>query len=148
MQEVFPGSYQSYERTFSNESDRVCFLAGDCDSLDFEIEIVADYPLSLTVQAESRVQYRRIELADGRKPVLQRLWMLSPAVSNMSWFELEQQYFLAVHLPRDSGMRRVDAMWVKSSLGDTEALQNLALTLAIDGMRATGDRLEAYFEGE
>ncbi len=146
MMEVFPGNYQSYERTFEDESDRDCFLNGECDSVQFEIRVVADYPLNLTVDAESVVQYRRVELEDGRKAVVQRTWMSKPGEASVDWIQLEQQYFLAVHLPQDTGMRRVEAMWVKASLGNGPVPEDMALALAVDTMRDTGKNLEAYFE--
>ena len=146
MMEVFPGNYQSYERTFEDEADRDCFLDGECDSIQFEIRVVADYPLNLTVDAESVVQYRRVELEDGRKAVVQRTWMSKPGEANVDWIQLEQQYFLAVHLPQKSGMRRVEAMWVKASLGNTPVPEDMALSLTVDTMRDTGKNLEAYFE--
>lgn len=148
MMEVFPDSYQSYERTFENETDQDCFLDGECDSVDFEISIVADYPFNLTVEADSRVQYRRVELEDGRKPVVQRTWMLKPGESSRDWLQLEQQYFLAVHLPMDFGMRRVETMWVKAYFGEAPVPEAMALSLAVDTMRDTGTKLEAYFEIE
>jgi len=146
MMEVFPGNYQSYERTFESEDDPACFLDGDCDAIQFLIQVVADYPLNLTVDAESVVQYRRVELDDGRKAVVQRTWMSKPGEASVDWIQLEQQYFLAVHLPQDSGMRRVETMWVKASLGSAPVPEDMALSLAVDTMRTTGQDLEAYFE--
>ena len=48
----------------------------------------------------------------------------------------------------DFGMRRVEAMWVKASLGNSPVPEDMALSLAVDTMRDTGAKLEAYFEGE
>ncbi len=148
MKEVLPGRYQSYVRTFANETDRDCFLEKRCDRLEFDISVTVDYPLSLTVEADSRVHYRRVNMDDDTDVVLQRTWMLEPGVSSRDWIEIEQQYYLSAHLVRGSGARRVDVTWVKAFLGDTPVPVDMALSLTVDTMRETGAELEAYYAGE
>jgi len=148
MQEVFPDKYQSYVRTFVDELDRDCFLEKRCDRLEFDISVVVDYPLNLTVDADSRVHYRRVTMEDGSDVVLQRTWMLEPGEASADWIELEQQYFLAAHLPRGEGSRRIDATWVKASLGNAPVPEDMAISLTVDTMRDTGADLEDYYAGE
>ena len=155
MMEVFPDKYQSYERTFADESDRDCFLEKRCDRLEFDISVVVDYPLNLTVDADSRVHYRRVTMDDGSDVVLQRTWMLEPGETTVDWIELEQQYFLAAHLVRKGvaglrgeSARRIDVTWVKASLGNAPVPEDMAISLTVDTMRNTGADLEAYYASE
>jgi hypothetical protein len=148
MKEVLPGRYQSYVRTFANETDRDCFLEKRCDRLEFDISVTVDYPLGLTVEADSRVHYRRVNMEDGTDVVLQRTWMLEPGVSSRDWIEIEQQYYLSAHLVRGSGARRIDVTWVKASLGNAPVPEHMAVSLTVDTMRETGAGLEAYYADE
>jgi len=148
MQQVFPDKYQSYERTFVDGSDRDCFLEKRCDRLEYDISVVADYPLNLTVDADSRVHYRRVTLEDGSDVVLQRTWMLEPGEASADWIELEQQYYFAAHLDQGAGARRIDVTWVKATLGNTPVPEDMAISLTVDSMRNTGADLEAYYAGE
>jgi hypothetical protein len=141
MGEIFEGTYDTYEREFS--TDRDCFLDRECDSVELDIHVVANYPLGLEVEATSRVQYRRVEI-DGEEAIVQRTWMLEPGESNKDWLTIDQQYFLSVNLPRDGATRRVDAMWVKAFLGEGDVPENFALQVAIDTMRSTGESIDAY----
>jgi len=148
MMDVFPDNYQSYVRTFLDDSDRDCFLEKECDRLEFDISVIVDYPLNLTVDADSRVHYRRVTLPDGSDAVLQRTWMLEPGSASVDWIQLEQQYYLSAHLDQGSGARRIDTTWVKASLGDTPVPEDMALALTVDTMRETGANLEAYYAGQ
>ena len=145
MDEIFDGRYDTYERDFA--SDRDCFLDRECDTVELDIHVVANYPLGLQVEATSRVHYRRVE-TDGGEAIVQRTWMLEPGESNKDWLTIDQQYFLSVNLPRDGATRRVDAMWVKAFLGEGDVPENFALQVAIDTMRSTGESIDDYLTSQ
>ena len=144
MNDIFEDTYDIYERDFITDLD--CFLDGDCESVELDIHVVANYPLGLQVEATSRVNYRRVEV-EGGEAIVQRTWMLEPGESNKDWLTIDQQYFLSVNLPRSGETRRVDAMWVKAFLGEGDVPENFALQVAIDTMRSTGESIDDYLTG-
>ena len=60
---------------------------------------------------------------------------------------MDQHYYMAVSIPKADGTtRRVEAMWVKSEIGDADVPEGMALNMTINTMKETGPQLEAYFQ--
>jgi len=136
--------YETYTRDY--QSDTECFKTRECMTLEFYQHVIANYPLGIEVDAESRTQYHWVETEHGWSGVY-RNWSRSPPIINKSWLTVDQQYYMAVSIPKADGTtRRVEAMWVKAEIGDADVPEGMALNMTINTMKETGPQLEAYFQ--
>ena len=143
---LYPGDYELYTRDFQTETD--CFMTRDCMTLEFLQHVIVNYPLGIQIDAKSRTQYHWVPTPHGMA-VVYRNWSREPPEINKSWLTVDQQYFMAVSMPKADGTtRRVEAMWVKAEIGDADVPEGMALNMTIDTMLSTGPKLEAYFENK
>lgn len=143
---LYPEDYEVYTRDY--QSDTECFKTRDCMTLEFFQHVKAFYPLGIEIEADSRTQYHWVETEHGWSGVY-RNWSRSPPVINKSWLTVDQQYYVAVSIPKADGTtRRVEAMWVIAEIGDANVPEGMALNMTIDTMKTTGPRLTAYFESQ
>jgi len=140
---LYPGDYEVYTRDY--KSDTECFKTRDCMTLEFFQHVQAFYPLGIEIETDSRTQYHWVETEHGWSGVY-RNWSRSPPTINKSWLTVDQQYYMAVSIPKADGTtRRVEAMWVIAEIGDASVPEGMALNMTIDAMKTTGPKLTAYF---
>ena len=143
---LYPGDYEEYNRDYTTDTE--CFKTRDCLILEYNQHVIVNYPLGIQIDAESRTQYHWVETSKGWAAVY-RNWSRSPPDINKSWLTVDQQYFVAVSLPKGDGTtRRVEAMWVKAEIGDADVPESMALNMTINTMKETGPQLEAYFQAQ
>jgi hypothetical protein len=141
---LYPGDYEVYTRDY--QTDTECFKTIECKTLEFFQHVIVNYPLGIQIEADSRTQYHWVETQHGWSGVY-RNWSRSPPVINKSWLTVDQQYYVAVSIPKADGTtRRVEAMWVKAEIGNANVPEGMALNMTINTMKKTGPKLEAYFE--
>ena len=144
--EVFPSEYSYYEREFL--SDAECFRERSCPKVELNVSLVANYPLGITGESETRLQYHWIDTVNGPAAV-QRSWTRWQPTISVDWLKVTQQYYLAVTLPQEDGRtRRVESMWMEAELLNANIPEGMALNMTIDTMAKTGEQLEAYVSGE
>ena len=143
---LYPGDYEVYTRDYQTETE--CFKSRDCLTMEFFQHVIVNYPLGIQIEADSRTQYHWVPTPHGWAGVY-RNWSRSPPDLNKSWLTVDQQYYMAVSMPKADGTtRRVEAMWVKAGIGDANVPEGMALNMTIDTMLSTGPKLEAYFEAQ
>ncbi len=137
-------SGELYSRTYL-KGDRECFATGDCLSLTYTSHATDFLPMGLTVESWTQTEHRRVPTEDEDR-VLQRSWMTQPAVSNYDWLSIDQQYWVATLTPFGDKSRRVEAGWVVLRLAEMPVPEDVALRIAINEMRASGEYYENYIE--
>lgn len=143
--EVYPGEYESYTREYL--SDTGCFQDRSCATLEFYVHLVANYPMGITGESDTHVQYHWVELEDGPAAIYRNWTRWTPNIS-VDWLQVEQQYYLSATLPKKDGTtRRIEAMWLQAELVNTSIPEAMALNMTIDTMAKTGGFLEAYMSG-
>jgi hypothetical protein len=143
---LYPGDYEVYTRDY--QTDTECFKTRDCMTLEFYQHVQAFYPLGIEIEADSRTQYHWVETQHGWSGVY-RNWSRSPPIINKSWLTVDQQYYVAVSIPKADGTtRRVEAMWVIAEIGNASVPEGMALNMTIDTMKTTGPKLTAFFESQ
>jgi hypothetical protein len=106
--------------------------------------LIANYPLGITGESHTHVQYHWVELENGPAAIYRNWTRWTPDIS-VDWLKVEQQYFLSATLPKKDGTsRRIEAMWLQAELLNASIPEAMALNMTIDTMAKTGDYLEAY----
>lgn len=148
---VTPPTERDPETTIAHESDldiaeRDCFLSRECGSLQYTSQATDNFALGLQVTSTNNVQYRWFDTADGETALIQRTWLAEQPQVNFDWLEVVAQYYVWVSLPFEGGTRNMYAMWALTRITGNDVPEDLALSLAIDGMAGGGDRLDAWID--
>jgi hypothetical protein len=142
--EVYEGSFGFNERVYVEDLD--CFLAHECEKTEYHSHIENQLPLGIVLEVWMITQIRWVELEDG-PAVLYRLWMSQPAQSSMDWINVSQQYGMATTFSTETGVHKLEAGWIDMALGDIEVPEDLALTIVIDSIVDSGDKIQTYMDG-
>ena len=102
--------------------------------------------MGITIEVWYVAQVRWVELDDGPS-ILYRTWMSQPAVSNLGWIDVNQQYGVSTTFSSENGTRKLEAGWIDMALGDIELPEDFALNLVVDTIVESGEKLEAYMDG-
>jgi hypothetical protein len=143
--EVYEGSFNYNDRVFVEDLE--CFLDRTCERTEYHSHIENNLPLGITMEVWYVAQVRWVELDDG-PAILYRTWMSEPAVSNLSWIDVNQQYGVATNFSSDVGTRKLEAGWIDMALGDIELPEDFALNMVVDSIVESGAKLEAYMDAE
>jgi hypothetical protein len=138
--ELWPDYYVSYEVT--EDTDRGCFLAGDCDDYEAVVEQSVEVPfLGLSTQTLTR-QVRWIHPDDGEAYVVERVLSPTPVVFDTEILEVDQQYSFVLLVPHGTGTRRVETFWVEARFLDAEVPDYFAVENAVSSMHSQVDRID------
>ncbi len=140
--EVVPGSYGSYDRTYVTDLD--CFLDAACPRLETEEWFQALLPLGVTSHNHAYNQYVWVEF-DGGRAVVQRAWLVEPPEVDIAWLEVDEQYYLNVVMDRGSGYQRLQATWMVNSQDNLP--EDTVLFMVAQGMIANAGSLDEYLDG-
>ncbi len=135
--EIFE-SVMEYEVT--SGSDRSCFLAGDCDRLDQEIDEVADASLLGTSTRSYSASFRWIELDDARV-VVSRTLAPEPVQLTTDFLSVYQQYAFVVLYQDGENARRLETFWVDADLGELDVPDLFAVQQTVRAMRTQAERI-------
>lgn len=130
-----------------NTTDRDCFLAGDCDTFQFD-----GYRVNTSFFGETRQsfvrQFRRVEADDGTPVVVQRTLSPTGMEIDSALFRVHQHYDLSLLWPGDSGTRRIETFWVQAEIIGADVPETVALSQAVRAMHQSAEELDAYLLGE
>lgn len=140
----YPEAYSAYAREYHTDPD--CFFARTCESMEYETHATSSYAMGLTVDTNAYVQFRWVETEAGTA-LVQRSWLHSPAVVNLDWLDVEEQFYLWVFLPRASGSRSIQATWIVAEISGGSVPEGLALSLVVDSMAKAADTLDGFIAG-
>jgi hypothetical protein len=140
--EVYPDMFVEYERETVGDAD--CFLARDCDRLEARENMESHFPLEVVSIAQSYNEYLWVELDSGWAMV-QRNWLeLPPEVTGVlaSYIEVDEQFYLNLFLPADTGFWRLQATWMIFSQDGVP--EDAAMNLAVNNMVDNSETLDEY----
>jgi hypothetical protein len=122
-----------WERTFP-EGDPACFPAGSCEFLrtDNHSELSNTW---VDIQWDSKVDYRWVELDDGRMAILSRGWFEDSASGNAGANNIWQRYEVDVLAPLEEGAHHFYGTWSEAEFAvvsdDFIWQQNLKTAVAV-----------------
>ncbi len=138
-------TYIEYE--VSEETDRACFLARECDRYRFAFEQRTEASLLGEATSEGVRQYRWIEPDDGEAYVVGRSLLPEPISFTTDLMEVFQQYDLVVLYPHDGAVRRSETFWVDALLNDDDIPDYFAVEAAASQMRQQAEKIDDYLDG-
>jgi hypothetical protein len=139
---VAPDSYGHYERDYLTDVD--CFLDDSCSRLETEEWFEALLPLNVTSDNHAYNQYISVEF-DGGAAVIQRAWLVEPPTVNLSWLEVDEQYYLNVAMDHGDGYQRLQTTWMVNSQDNLP--EDTVLYMVAQGMITNAEYLDVYLEG-
>lgn len=122
-------------------TDRDCFLAGECDRLDQEIDEVADASLLGTSTRSYSASYRWIDLDDGARVVASRTLAPEPVQLTTDFMSVHQQYAFVVLYQDGDTARRLETFWVDADLGELDVPDLFAVQQTVRAMRTQAQRI-------
>jgi hypothetical protein len=141
-----PEMWKRYNRTV--ESDLDCFLEGRCDTLDYNVEAEQIYPMGLEAEVSYHARLRRLE-TDAGTAIIWRTWLNGPNQFNWDWVKVKLNFYLGVAVETQPGrMERTEASWMLANMGDSPVPHDVALSLALDTIKAGADRLRTRLAEE
>lgn len=142
--ELWPDYYVTYEVT--EETDRTCFLARECDEYEATLEQSVEVPfLGLSTQAMTR-QVRWIHPRDGESYVVERDLSPQPVRFDTEILEVDQQYSFVVLVPHAGATRRVETFWVEARFLDADVPDYFAVENAVSSMGKQVDRIDTLLD--
>ena len=123
-------------------NDEQCFTANECGFLHYDSFTKQKFALGIETNSVSRVQWRWVEMDDGYA-IVQRTWLALPLKASPAWFDVKEQFYLNVLMPRGERSVRLQAVWAVTEIDDAPVPENMALHLAINQMQ---DDAELYDE--
>lgn len=132
--------YEYYIREFMHGED--CISGRDCMQAEAraESELVQ---LGVSIISKNYIQYRWVEMSDGSWAFVHRAWLTEPPIVSSNLVDPNNQYFLAVTLPKPNGAVRVQATWI-----DTRILGvNVPKNQVVKTMRDQGDSVDEFLSG-
>jgi len=141
--EAFP-NYATFD--ISTDSDRACFLGGDCDRYDYRIDSTIDLPIVGDATSVKNYSWRRIELGDGRTAYAGRGLAPQEVELETTLLEVHQQYEFGVIFSESERAARLDAFWVDADLLGIDVPEYFAVENAVQEMQTAADRIDLFIE--
>lgn len=132
--EVFPSSYEAYERTYDTDLD--AFVAGDTDVVWWRTTYTVDIVFAIYT-ASIRAGAQRFPLADGSVGYATYTWAPEPAVSDDPDVALDQDFQIEVYWPGpDDNHVHAYGMWREFRLNETDDQDTTTIrNVIIDNMK-------------
>jgi hypothetical protein len=140
---LFPDSHDYYERTYISEPE--CFVDLDCELAEVANHIEDTYPIIGSVISNNHGQYRWVETEKGLVWV-QRTWFDEPSEVAVDWIEIQDQYYLNVLLPQETGTLTLQSMWVEAYFSNLPMPEETAKGLLITQMQNVYAQLDEYVD--
>ncbi len=141
--EVEPDSHVGYERTYL--TDEQCFADLECEILETTNRLYDNYFMLGDVDSENYAAFRWVETEKGLAMV-QISWLTRPSEVERESFELNDQYYLNIQLPKDGGTLALQSMWVDARLNDDSVSEELALSLVVSQLQKRYEYIEEFLD--
>jgi hypothetical protein len=108
---LFPGSYNSYERSWDSDPD--CYADGSCDAVDWTGDIEDGFVGSLgSMSYQMVVKMRRSRDVDGQ-PAAMLVRSVMPAAASEDYDSggFEQSFHVGVYVPYGAGTLHLSSLW-------------------------------------
>ena len=142
---IYPDNYDFNIRTYLEGEH--CWFDQNCPILHYESHILSKLPLGIEVESFIEAEYRWVELPDGTMSSVGRRWMQKPAIVNVDWVEVRQEYAIMTVIPTENGYSRmVDVDWLILFLGDLPMPEDMALRMGLDTIQKNHVVLQEYID--
>jgi len=129
--ELYDG-YDEYSRSYT--SDRAAYLAGDDDTLSWDIDLRIT-PINAQYHALFRGGMRRVGGDDPQtRSLLQFTWMPAPAEFEDENSSFEQDYQIEAYFPRGDDVVHFYSMWRDMRVGAFSSQDDAFLSALVDGL--------------
>ncbi len=127
------------------DTDRGCFLDGECEFYEATVEQTVKVPLLGEATQQTRTAYRWV---DGDVPLVVGRYITSEPVDfSTNIAKINQQYGLSVMYPVGKGCRRVEALWVEAKIIGMDVPDSFAVDNFASSHIAQIERTDAYLDG-
>lgn len=151
---VDPENLDPESETYNNreyQTDADCFLAHECDLLQYTGEVQSFLPLGIEVVSYLFSEARWVETSLGTAYV-QRRWLTQPPDVSVDWVNVESEYGVIVTLPHSNNpadaksVKRIESLWVNMSIDGLPIPEDLAVELGLGSLRDSIDRIDTYLD--
>ncbi len=132
--------------TVLDDTDRACFLRGDCPTYEVTAEQVTSQPILGELTQTFTQQFAWVTHGD-RDAVASRILAPDPVDVSSGLFAIDQQYsfFLVRPLP-GGGCERTEAMWAEARAIGMDVPDSFAVDAAVGAMGKQAERVDAWIE--
>lgn len=134
------------------ETDVDCFLAHDCDLLQYTGEVQSFLPLGIEVVSYLYSEARWVETSLGIAYV-QRRWQTQVPDVSADWVNVESEYGVIITLPQPeaneqvaTNIKRIESLWINMSIDGLPIPEDLAIELGLGSLRDSIDRIDNYLD--
>lgn len=152
---VNPEDLDPTSETYNNrtyETDVDCFLAYECDLLQYTGEVQSFLPLGIEVVSYLFSEARWVETSLGTAYV-QRRWQTQAPDVSVDWVNVESEYGVILTLPQPTGdeavasnVKRIESLWINMSIDGLPIPEDLAVELGLGSLRDSIDRTDNYLD--
>lgn len=125
------------------ETDRDCFLAGECDTLEQVIFETVEVAVLGEASRTYTQQYRWVEQKGGDPLVMIRSLTPEPMEFSSNLVSVSQQYAFILLIPSASGVRRVETFWVDAQFLGVDVPASYAVNNAVKTMNEQAGQVDA-----
>ena len=149
-QDLNPESETYNIREYQTDVD--CFLAHECDLIQYTGEVQSFLPLGIEVISYLFSEARWVETSLGTAYV-QRRWLTEPPDVSADWVNVESEYGVIITLPQPaetedvaSNVKRIESLWINMSIDGLPIPEDLAVELGLGSLRDSIDRTDNYLD--
>jgi hypothetical protein len=130
------------------ETDRDCFLAHACDTLEQTVTETSKVTLLGEATRTYDLQYRWVERSDGGTTLLIRTLNPEPVELSSNIAKVHQQYALVAIFEDGRGAEhRAETFWVDAEIIGMDVPDAFAVDNAVLSMAAQAERIDAFLDG-
>ena len=152
---VDPEDLDPESETYNNreyQTDVDCFLAHECNLLQYTGEVQSFLPLGIEVVSYLFSEARWVETSIGTAYV-QRRWLTEPPDVSVDWVNVESEYGVIITLPQSTDnepnakyVKRIESLWVNMSIDGLPVPEDLAVEMGLGSLRESIDRIDTYLD--
>jgi len=129
------------------ESDRRCFLDGECDRYDQTVKETAKVTLLGEATRTYDQGFRWIEPADGERVLLVRTVAPNPVSFNTNIANVFQAYSFAMVYEPGKGSSRMESFWADAELIGVDVPDSFAVDTAVTSMGEKAESIDSIIDG-
>ena len=144
--EVFD-NFEEYE--IVEDTDRDCFVAGECESYTQTVRQTVSVPLVSTAASTQSKDHRWVQGPDGTRYVIGRTLIPEPLVlGSTTLVAIHQQYDIFLLYDRAGVTTRVETVWIDATFLDSALPDDFLVGQAVRGMTSGAERIDELIEAE
>lgn len=130
-----------------DETDRACFLKGDCPSYEVTAEQITKQPIIGEITQTFSQVFVHVE-HEGEPAVASRILAPDPVDVSSGLVAVDQQYsfFVVRQLPK-GGCERVESLWAEARMLGADLPDSFLVDQAVNAMDKQAERVDAWIDG-